>query len=94
MVRRRGLRLKRRHGDSILRFDGECGFFGCNPWWFRFHLFTVCGCSIVLTSVLSQWYSTYGWMNIQDVISGWVGGLVETPSNRLGDVGNMPFTTI
>ena len=49
---------------------GECGFSGCNPWWFRFHLFTVCGCSILLTSVLSQWYSTYGWMNIQDVISG------------------------
>ena len=32
----------------------------------------MCGCSILLTSVLSQWYSTYGWMNIQDVISGWV----------------------
>ena len=31
MVARRVPLSKRRLGDSILRFDGECVFSGCNP---------------------------------------------------------------
>ena len=51
--------------------QGECTSLDAILWWFRFHLFTRCGCSILLANVLSQWYLTYGWMNIQDVMSGW-----------------------
>ena len=82
MVSRRVLLLKRRPGDSILRFDGECVSLDAILWWFRFHLFTRCGCSILFTSVLSQWYSMYGWMNIQDVMSGWFE--VETEHQATG----------
>ena len=82
MVSRRVLLLKRRPGDSILRFDGECVSLDAILWWFRFHLFTRCGCSILFTSVLPQWYSMYGWMNIQDVMSGWFE--VETEHQATG----------
>ena len=61
---------------------GECVSLDAILWWFRFHLFTRCGCSILFTSVLSQWYSMYGWMNIQDVMSGWFE--VETEHQATG----------
>ena len=72
MVSRRVSLSKRRLGDSILRFDGECVFSGCNPLvvqisliynvWLQYFIYK-CAFTMVFDVWLDEHSRCYVWLS-------------------------------